>query len=267
MSSQPNIEMRGMRAGRLPLRFSVVTLLHIAARGAPIPPTERALGTDLSHWNGNVNFNTMFAAGARFSYFKATQGAAWFDDKYNLNRANVDGLMPWGSYHYLTADAAGSVQANHFCNMMGANPGALPPVLDVELPSVESARIKSFALQFYMLMGNIYPMIYTSSYFWSLVTGTDKAWISAHCPLFVAHWGTDSPILPAGWTNYVIHQYSADGNGLGRMYGAPPEADKDMDLDRCRLSWLQQYAPPQDWAQSITTWARTQGYTGPEPEN
>jgi len=237
-------EQRGMQAGRLPLRYSVSALLGITARGAPIPPAERALGTDISHWNGNMNFNTMFAAGARFSYFKASQGGAWLDDKYNLNRINVDALMPWGSYHFLTATDAGSVQANHFVNTMGTQPGTLPPVLDVELLSVESARIKSFCIQFYTRMGSTYPYIYTSSYFWSLVTGTDKAWISSHCPLWVAHWQTDSPILPAGWSTYVIHQYSADGNGKGPMYGAPPEGEPDMDLDRCRLSWLAQFAPP-----------------------
>ncbi len=61
-------------------------------------------------------------------------------------------------------------------------------------------------------------------------------------------------------------------------YILPGTADRPMDICISNLSWEQflawwgvQQAPgpviaTQDWAHAITNWARTMGYTGPEPE-
>lgn len=259
-------EARGMQAGRVPALYRFKSAV-LDVRGPSIPPSERATGCDVSKWNDGVNFVTMKNAGASFCFMKATQGTAWYDNYFNAHRTAIAGVLPFSPYHYLT-NADGVTQANNFCNVVGDNYGALPPVVDVELASVASSIVKAYCQRVYALLG-MYPMIYTSSYFWSLVTGaTDKAWVSSHCQLWVAHWGTDSPILPSGWTNYSVHQYSADGNGLGVTYGAPPPpaADDDMDLNRCRLSWLYQYAPPADWQHALVDWARGLGYTGPGPD-
>jgi hypothetical protein len=256
------VEVFGMQAGRLPFSKSLAVLLGIAARGVPIPPAERAIGCDTSHWDGTINFPIMQGAGARFVYFKASQGTSLPDSQYNASRASVGSIMPWGSFHFLTTEN-GAMQADYFCNIVGDNPGVLPPVLDVELQSVASSVIKAYCIEHCARL-NRYPIIYTSAYFWDKVTGSDKTWISNHCLLFVAHWGTDAPVLPSGWTLYTLHQYSADGNGMGHTYGAQSD---DMDLDRCRVSWLKQFMPD-DWMHCMDAWARSQPnpYTGPEPE-
>jgi GH25 family lysozyme M1 (1,4-beta-N-acetylmuramidase) len=259
MTNQSDV--RGMQAGYIPLTYLARRYFRVFATGAPIPPEDRARGCDTSHWDGLIHFPTMKNAGALFCIFKATQGIAGVDDQFNNSRNNVGILMPWAGYHFLTTED-GTAQANNFCNAVGNNPGKLIPTLDVELRSVNSSIIKAYCVQHYARIGK-YPVIYTSAYFWDMVTGTDKAWISTNCKLWVAHWGTLSPILPAGWATYLMHQYSADGNNLGRTYGG--QAD-DMDLNYCRLSWLRQYVLA--WAKDITAWARTQPnpYTGPDPE-
>lgn len=110
-----------------------------------------------------------------------------------------------------------------------------------------------------------WPVIYTSAYYWALVTGeADKAWISERCKLWVAHYGTISPIMPIGWTDYVLHQYSADGNGLGPTYGGHSTS---MDLNYTRLSWLAQYEPAHDsWSWDVTLGLRALGQTVRDPE-
>jgi GH25 family lysozyme M1 (1,4-beta-N-acetylmuramidase) len=258
------LQRRGLRAGAVPLSYRIMAAFIAAARGEPIPVDKRRKGYDLSHWNSTVNHQTAVNADIQFAYFRATLGTSYFDDQYNNNRTNAADRYPWGSYHALTT-AAGGAQANWFCNNAENHQGKLPPVVDVELQAVDSASIKSFILQTYSRLG-IYPIIYTSAYFWGKVTGTDKAWVSAHCPLWVAHWGTDNPILPPGWATYAIHQYSADGNGLGPTYGAPPEGDHDMDLDYTNVGWLNQYLPPSDWEHRADAFLRTLGFTGPGPE-
>lgn len=251
---------RGLQAGNIPLSFQI-RKFFVTARGEPIPPTERALGIDTSKWNGVMNWQTAYNAGARFAYFKATQGTTILDVQYSISRVNIGELMPWGAYHYLT-NTDGTAQANWFCDAVESSwMPVLPPVLDVELATVDAAVIKAFCNRLYVRLG-MFPMVYTSAYFWSLVTG-DKAWVSARCQLFVAHWQTLSPLLPPGWTTYAVHQWSADGNGRGQEFGSAPDGDHDMDLDFTRQSWLNQYNPQPTLEQRVTaleTEAREHGW-------
>lgn len=261
-------EYKGMQAGRIPLwtRVAYYTVSN-TIRPDPIPIEDRALGCDISKWNGAVDFAKMKNAGASFVYMKASQGTAILDSQYNNSRNNIAGILPFGSYHYMTT-ADGPTQAAWFVSCMGDNPGKLPPVVDVELQSVNASLIRQIATFIYDALHK-YPIIYTSNYFWSKVTGTtDKAWVTSRCPLWVAHWATLSPLLPDGWTNYVVHQFSADGNGRGGEFGAP-YGDSDMDLDYCRKSWLQSFFPPEEMEclPALVGWARRQPdpYTGPDP--
>jgi len=248
----------GLRAGAIPLSYRIKTALGItpAIYGDPIPIDKRRKGFDLSHWNSTVNHQTAVNAGIQFGYFRATLGTTYPDDQYSNNRTNAGNRYPWGSYHALTT-AAGSSQAQWFWSKAKDNPGKLPLLLDAEIIMAASI-IKSCVLQLYTLTGGQYPLIYTSAYKWSLITddpvNSNKTWISNHCPLIVAHWGTDSPILPPGWATYAVHQYSADNNGLGVTYGAPPPpaADADMDLDRTSAGWLGQFLPPSDIESRVT---------------
>jgi lysozyme len=261
---------RGMQAGALPLSFRIRHFL--AARGPVIPPAERVPGIDTSHWNGNMNYATSYVVGDRFVILKASQGTLWGDNQYlpGVERLRVQDNMPWSSYHFLTT-ADGVAQANWFYSKAKNTLGVIPPVVDVELASVAASIVRACVQQIYNVVA-FWPIIYTSSYYWSLVVGdSDKRWISDRCKLFVAHWGTDYPILPTGWSDYVLHQYSAENNQEGPRHGAPPGAEPDMDLDRCRRLWFEQYAPPvavpvAEWAHNVDPFLRGLGYTGPSPE-
>lgn len=233
------IEVRGMSAGKLPLLYEVKSLFQ-----APtfIPEEEVVKGIDTSRWNGDMNFVTSKNVGTEFVYIKATQGISITDAQFVNSRNKLTGFLPWGAYHFLISTVSGVSQADYFCNILGNNKGELPPVVDVESESISSTIVRDFCVRVYNRLG-MYPIIYTSANYWAKVFGSYKSWCSTNCKLWVAHWGTLSPLLPTGWNDYVIHQYSADGNNLGVYYGAPPppDADYDMDLNRAKKSWLEQY--------------------------
>jgi len=263
------VEVKGMQAGRIPRLSSIKQSLQAGigtlARGLPIPIEERAPGIDTSHWNGDMNF--AFNPLLRFACIKATQGVSIFDDQYLNSRNKLSSMeLPFHAFHFLTT-SDGAVQANWFIDHIQDKPGPMPAMIDVELASIAASLIRACVQRVYDRM-RYWPMIYTSAYYWSLVTGaSDKLWIAQRCKLWVAHWDTDSPILPPDWSDYFIHQHSANGNGQGQAWGAPPEGDRDMDLDRCRKSWLAQYEPVHDsWQWDVTNSLRALGQTVRNPE-
>jgi GH25 family lysozyme M1 (1,4-beta-N-acetylmuramidase) len=225
-------EVRGMGAGRIPwtasLKNSLTAAVGVTARGPAIPPADRAIGFDTYSGNGVIDWNSLYVQGARFAIFKASQGTTIQDNQFKTSRTNIGTLMPWGCYHFLT-NTSGSLQADYFCDFVLGNYGPMPPVLDVELSAVAGSVVRAFVTRLYQRL-SIYPIIYTSAYFWEKVTGsTDKTWVSANCGLWVAHWKTLYPILPVGWTNYLIHQYDDNWNGVL------------IDPNYSRISWLAQF--------------------------
>lgn len=66
----------------------------------------RALGVDISHWQGEVNFSMTKRAGASFVIIKACQNL-WPDDQFarsweNAKKAN----LLRGAYHFLICEMA-----------------------------------------------------------------------------------------------------------------------------------------------------------------
>ena len=265
---------RAMRAGAKLARPSLWGMLSargVLGYGQPIPPEDRILVTDVSSWNGILDFETMLLAGASGTRMRAS--GAWLntpycftDIKFAINSQQANALQyPFGCYHFLSDTMTGTAQAQYFLSVTDGIRGQLPACVDVELAYVSASKVRAFVELAAAVLG-YYPDIYTSMYFWGKVAGsTDKTWLSQHCKLWVAHWGTLNPLLPTGWNEYAMHQFSADGNGRAAEFGST-NGDADMDLNYCRRDWFTQYAPlPADWRQSITAWARTIGYQGPDP--
>ena len=133
---------------------------------------QRALGIDVSAWQGNISqstWDTFYStANRKFAFLRASRGGTTgyynqndpnnangsntlsqrYDDPYfiqNITRATKAGILT-GSYHFNRADITASTlnsngiantgtdEANHFLQMAGAwmRPGYLLPVLDLE---------------------------------------------------------------------------------------------------------------------------------------
>lgn len=90
-------------------------------------------GVDVSHWQQEIDWKTLRTQGANFAFIKATEGGKHVDRLFrrNWNEARKAGI-PRGAYHFFYWCRAASEQADWFIRNVPKEPGALPPVLDVE---------------------------------------------------------------------------------------------------------------------------------------
>lgn len=90
-------------------------------------------GIDVSHWQGEIDWHRVRAAGTRFAFIKATEGGDHLDPRFHENwegarRAGV----PRGAYHFVYWCRPAHEQVLWFMLNVPPDPDALPPVLDVE---------------------------------------------------------------------------------------------------------------------------------------
>jgi lysozyme len=90
-------------------------------------------GIDVSHHQGEIQWNAVRADGVDFAYIKATEGADMRDEAFARNWAEskTAGLNR-GAYHFFTLCRLASDQATNFIATVPREAGALPPVLDLE---------------------------------------------------------------------------------------------------------------------------------------
>jgi len=135
------------------------------------------------------------------------------DDGYVARRtaALAEGML-WGAYHFLTKYGDPHVQADFF--IASAQPDAKTLIaVDVErnvdntIPDL--ITLEAFVIQIHNKL-NRWPVLYTGFY----VLKDDLHWNGAsyqgvlnNCPLWIAAYG-DSPIIPVGWSNYTLWQYT-----------------------------------------------------------
>jgi lysozyme len=91
-------------------------------------------GVDVSHHNGRLAWDRIRAAGYRFAYLKATEGATFRDSTFAQNRAEEQRAgMVTGAYHFFTLCRPGRDQARNFVEVIGPPPAvSLPPAVDLE---------------------------------------------------------------------------------------------------------------------------------------
>lgn len=92
-------------------------------------------GIDISHYQGDVNWKKVTAAGnVRFVYIKATEGKSFVDDRHaGYGRdAKAHGLKV-GYYHFFRPGVPGADQFANFERAVKGLPQDLIPVLDIEV--------------------------------------------------------------------------------------------------------------------------------------
>ena len=183
-------------------------------------------GIDVSHWQGNINWAKVAGAGKRFVFLKATDGQDYIDPTFATNRAGAreNGLMV-GAYHFARPDdSAGDAmkEAQFFVEVADPKPGHLLPVLDIETnDGLSHDEMTAWAHKFVMEVRDltgVMPFVYTSPYGWLDRFGDSRRLARDGAPLWVAHWGVSSPMLPAGdWDGrgWVVWQHSSTGHVAG----------------------------------------------------
>ena len=237
--------------------------VSVVPRIEGLGPNGRILGTDISRYQGNVDFAKMYAAGARFVFIKSSDGgpnaharAVAYADQW-IPAAKAAGLMV-GQYHFAqipntddmnTVIAAANVQADLMISRWNAHggysQGTLPLVLDIEqagVPrNVSDAEAVAFVKTWLEKVANATgktPFLYSNPTFLKNHLSADPA--LANYPLWAANYfdvsnpGISPKVgcLNTVWTGegcnlrWTIWQYSQ--TGPGRDFGV---SSRGIDLN------------------------------------
>jgi RHS repeat-associated protein len=189
----------------------------------------RALGIDVSNYQGTINWASVHSAGKTFAFAKATEGASFLDSTLANNMVNgTSAGVLMGAYHFARPDSSANDavnEANWFLTNAGqyVTRGYLRPVLDVEDgsslgASALSAWVNTWCTTVQNATG-VDPIIYCNT---DYATNYLNASVTSH-NLWIANWSTSygdptttgSP--PAGvWGgNWDFWQYSDTGSVSG----------------------------------------------------
>lgn len=99
----------------------------------PSPERYPITGVDVSHHQGDIDWEAVASSGVKFTFIKATEGRDFVDGKFAVNWRGAQAAgVPAGPYHFFTFCSPGAAQAEHFLHTAPPAPGSLPPVADVE---------------------------------------------------------------------------------------------------------------------------------------
>ncbi|MEL7466621.1 MAG: GH25 family lysozyme [Pseudomonadota bacterium] len=141
----------------------------------------RLRGIDVSHYQGDVDWDEVAGAGVAFAYVKATEGMTGRDPAYARHRrgARAENLRV-GAYHFFRPDDDPQKQADHFLSVVEVRAGDLPPALDLERADAEEAgeAFRDAALAWLKRVETATgcaPVVYASPVFWNSHLGADFA--------------------------------------------------------------------------------------------
>ncbi len=178
-------------------------------------------GIDISHYQDRIDWSRVRNAQIkgkplRFVLIKATEGVSMIDENFNENfyQAHQNDLIR-GAYHFFIPDANAAQQARFFMKQVHAEPGDLPPILDVEKAGMLSAQQLRKAVHTWLdIVERHYgmkPILYTGYRFKMqyLNDGTFDAY-----PYWIAHYYVDRLEYKGPWTFW---QYTDVGHidGIG----------------------------------------------------
>ncbi|HEY7122250.1 MAG TPA: glycoside hydrolase family 25 protein [Solirubrobacterales bacterium] len=230
------------RRGPKAVLIALLLALSLVAGPSQAQAGTKAMGIDVSRFQGAINWPAVAGSGIRFAFVQASRGSGadctvkplqcGADPYFATNRlaAETAGIRV-GAYHRAFASGAtpadaradSLAEANIFIGAVGSlQHGELIPVLDAETPftgmTSTSLRtwIRVFVKRVTKKLGRK-PMIYTNASSWS-ATGNTTEFARARYPLWVAEWGVSRPSVPAGnWggRGYSVWQYTSSGSVPG----------------------------------------------------
>lgn len=174
-------------------------------------------GVDVSHYQRDIQWDSVAAQKLTFAFVKATEGSDYVDSLFSRNWENMRRVgLRRGAYHFFRAYGCGYEQALHFLEQVDYVPGDMPPVLDVELTDgmpeevlLEEMRIW---LQTVEARLHVKPIIYTNQHFYDRYL----AGVFDNHPLWIAKYAEQMPDLSTKKA-YDFWQFTNKGlvSGIG----------------------------------------------------
>jgi GH25 family lysozyme M1 (1,4-beta-N-acetylmuramidase) len=214
----------------------------------------KALGIDVSRFQGTIDWTQVKGAGVRFAFVQASRGngldcdvvpdECGADAYYATNYAAARALkIRVGAYHRAFIDPApdallradARAEADIFLAGVGSlRKGDLLPALDAETPfdGATPAQLQTWISTWLKRVRKrlgVRPIIYTNTTSWTAVGNTSKFARAGH-HLWVANWGVSKPSVPAGnWARrgWSIWQFTSSGK--------IPGISGRVDLNRLRV--------------------------------
>lgn len=176
-------------------------------------------GIDVSKWQGQMDWNQAYNAGARFAFIRAgsidnISGQCYEDYQFRRNAEIAPDYMPCGFYWYMRPNHDPVKQADYFTNLLAkhAPKQKLDAVCDIEVPG-KADKVREFCEQ---SVSMIYSNLNTVKY---LLTG-DKEWMAQY-RLWLADWDAFGNVIPP-WEEWIVWQTGPKQNGF--LYGAQSNA-------------------------------------------
>ena len=191
-------------------------------------------GIDVSRWQGTIDWGQVAGDGVRFVFMKATDGTTIVDPTYetNLAGARANGIRV-GTYHFARPDGSANdaqLEARWFVENATITAGSLPPVLDIEVDGgLGASALTDWALDWLeevRALTGVRALVYTSPNGWKERFGNTTRVADAGYDLWIAHWTSGDPVLPAsGWggRGWQVWQYT----DCGRVAGIGGCVDRD----------------------------------------
>jgi lysozyme len=187
---------------------------------------------DVSAHQEAIDWAAVAADGVKGAFIKASEGIG-YRDMYvgrNVCVANAEGLKV-GCYHYARPESGNSAiaEAESFLAAIAGLPVSLPLVLDVEDKAAQLGADKLTEWAYTWLTevqrrSGQRVMLYTGASFAKSYLGSKLA----EFPLWVAHYGTETPMANSTWDKWAVFQYSESGS----VDGIAGSVDmNEMDLD------------------------------------
>jgi GH25 family lysozyme M1 (1,4-beta-N-acetylmuramidase) len=227
---------------RRALPIVLIAALVLTAGVGQAQAGTKAIGVDVSRFQGAIAWPSVAASGIDFAFVQASRGSGSDctvkpaqcgpDPYFAANRLAAESVgIRVGAYHraFATGSTAAAAradalaEANVFIAQVGSlQHGELVPVLDAETPftGMTSASLRTWIRVFVKRVTKKLgrkPMIYTNASSWS-ATGNTTEFARARYPLWVAEWGVSRPTVPAanwGGRGYWVWQYTSSGSVSG----------------------------------------------------
>lgn len=192
-------------------------------------------GIDISNWQGVVDFSRVKAAGYKIVYIKASEGN-YYTDVYlesNYKAAKDKGLLV-GFYHFFRPETEinAKSQAQYFVNAIKNKVSDCKLAIDIETTGGLSADVVSRLVVVFLeevkRLTGLEVVLYTYTSF----ARASLNWTVAKYPLWIAHYGVNTPGSNGIWDKWIGFQYSSTGN----VPGVSGNCDLDVFMNEILLN-------------------------------